>query len=260
MTLFASFVSTHDAQKAAAALLDQGAKNDDLSIVSHESGAVAVGRGEGEAEETAKHGVTTTTGADAAYGAAKGLTFGAGLAMLGVVATALIPGVGVLMGAGAVATAIFGSAAAGAAAGGVVGYLKDQGMNEEVAAAYHARVAAGGAILALNLPSGRLDEAQAEALMVKYEAAGVFTSYPSETSEAAALHDTPMAINSEPLEHLGTMDVGSSLGAEVPVEAVTPTRSDPSTGLAQEGYVEDLATGTRRRVRFEHGRAYYVEV
>ena len=49
----------------------------------------------------------------------------------------------------------------------------------------------------------------------------------------------------------------STLGAEVPVAAVTPTRSDPATGLALEGYVEDPVTGQRRNVRFEHGRAFY---
>ena len=255
MTLFASFESTRAAEKAAAALLDRGARKEDLSIVSHESGAVAVGHGEGHAEEVAKHGVTTTTGADAAYGAAKGLTLGAGLGMLGIVATALVPGVGLVLGAGALATALFGTAAAGAAAGGLVGYLKDQGMGDDVAASYHALVAAGGAVLALEVPTGDLDEREAEALLVKYEAAGVFTSYPSVNNDPT--HPVPHAIDSAPLESGAFTVATPTLGPEVPVEAVTPTRSDPNTGLAQEGYVVDGETGQRRTVRFEHGRAYY---
>ena len=61
---------------------------------------------------------------------------------------------------------------------------------------------------------------------------------------------------SEPLDagHLSAPAVGA--GAEVHVAAVTPTRSDPTTGLALEGYIEDPVTGARRPVRFEHGKAY----
>ena len=255
MTLFASFDTAHAAEKAAAALIDRGADKDKLSIVSHESGAVVVGHGEGHAEEVAKHGLTTTTGADAAYGAAKGLSLGAGLGMLGIVATALVPGVGLVLGAGALATALFGTAAAGAAAGGLMGYLKDQGMGDDVAASYHARVAAGGAVLALELPTADLDEREAEALLVKYDAAGVFTSYPSVNNDPT--HHVPHVVDSRPLENDAFATAPPLLGAEVPVEAVTPTRSDPNTGLAQEGYVLDADTGARRPVRFEGGRAYY---
>ena len=261
MTLFASFATNLDAEKAAAALLDRGARNEDLSIVSHESGAVSVGHGEGHAEEVAKHGLTTTTGADAAFGAAKGLSIGAGLGVLGAIAALLVPGVGLVVGAGALATAIAGSAATGAAAGGLMGYFKDQGMGEDVAAQYHARIAAGGAVLALGIPTGDLDEREAESLLVKYGAAGVFTSYPTATPSA-----TPHAIDSTPLEFLPTIHASTvaatsatvRLGDEVPVGAVTPTRSDPATGLALEGYAEDPVSGVRRTVRFEHGRAYYI--
>ena len=253
MTLFASFTTIAHAERAAAALLDRGARNEDLSIVSHESGAVSAHHGEDHAEEVAKHGMTTTTGADAAYGAAKGLTFGTGLGLLGAMVAFMIPGVGLVAGAGALAAAIAGTAAVGAAAGGVVGYLKDQGMGPDVAAAYHARIEAGGALLSLHLPTGDLDERTAESLLVKYDAADVFTSLTSSLT-----HAVPHVVPSEPLEagHL-TTSAAPALGAEVPVAAVTPTRSDPATGLALEGYVQDPVTGTTRTVRFEHGRAYY---
>lgn len=252
MTLFASFNSAADAERAAAALLDRGARNEDLSIVSHETGAVDVGHGEGHAEEVAKHGVTTTTPADAAYGAAKGLTYGTGIGLLGVIAAMAVPGVGLVIGAGALAAAVAGTAAAGAAAGGIMGYLKDQGMGGDLAAEYHARIAAGGAVLALQLPTGDLDERTAESLLTKYGAAGVFSSYPTGTTDAV-----PHVVPSEPLETGSLAAPAVAIGDEVPVAAVTPTRSDPTTGLALEGYVEDPVTGARRAVRFEHGKAYY---
>ena len=179
MTLFASFAAVADAERAAAALLDRGAKQEDLSVVANEShGQSHVMTSGGNAEDVAKHGMTTTTGADAAMGAAEGLSVGMGLGVLGVLASLLVPGVGLVIGAGAVAAAIAGTAAAGAATGGIVGYLKDQGMGPDVAATYHARVTAGGAILALTVPSGDLPESDAEALLTKYGAAGVLHVLP----------------------------------------------------------------------------------
>ena len=255
MTLFASFATVAGAEKAAAALLDRGARNEDLSVVSKESGAVGVGEPGGHADDVAKHGLTTTTGADAAYGATKGLAFGAGLGMLGVLASLLVPGVGLVVGAGALATALAGSAAAGAAAGGIVGYLKDQGMGGDVAAAYHERIEAGGAVLALHLPAADLDERTAESLLAKYGAAGVFTAYPNATAPSG--HAVPHVVPSEPLEAGYHAPGTPMIGDEVPVAAVTPTRSDPASGLALEGYVEDPVTGVRRAVRFEGGKAYY---
>ncbi len=260
MTLFASFATVADAERAAAALLDRGAQKDDLSVVAHEGKGGAMSSG-GHAEDVAKHGVTTTTGADAAMGMAKGLSIGTGLGVLGAIAALLVPGIGLVVGAGAFATAVASTAAAGAATGGLVGYLKDQGMGDDVAAAYHARIAEGGAILSLAVPSGGLPENEAESLLNKYGAVGVFTSYPDMTSETPlSTGSVSHVVPSEPLENLApvsSISVGEALGAEVPVAAVTPTRSDPVTGLALEGYVEDPVTGARRPVRFEHGRAFY---
>ena len=249
MTLFASFDTTADAEKAAAAILDRGARQEDLSIVAHSL------TDEHHVEDVAKHGLTTTTGADAAMGAAKGLTFGMGLGMAGAVASLLIPGVGLVLGAGALATLIAGGAAAGAATGGIVGYLKDQGMGDEVAVAYQNRIATGGAVLALQIPTGDIDETTAESLLVKYGAVGVFTSYPTTTTDVAPIPDAiPRVVPTLEFEAANLQPLGS----EVPVGAVTPTRSDPDSGLATEGYVEDPVTGVRRAVRFEAGRAYYV--
>jgi hypothetical protein len=286
MTLFASFDTTVAAEKAAAAILDRGARNEDLSIVAHHrsDGAVELGHGESDAEAVAKHGLTTTTGADAAMGAAKGLSFGMGLGILGAIAAMFVPGVGLVVGGGALATLIAGTAAAGAATGGVVGYLKDQGMGEEVAAAYHAKVAAGGAILALQVPTGDISEMEAESLLLKYGASGVFTSYPTTTQDVAPLPvAAPNVVPSEPLETLapitptvaavpvttvsqptvGGMPVGAPVATtqtvytEVPPASVVITRYDTVTGLPVEGYADDVATGLRRAVRFDNGQPFY---
>lgn len=245
MTLFASFETRADAERAAAALLDRGARNEDLSVISRHDP-----EGPTHAEDVAKHGLTTTTGADAAMGAAKGLTVGAGLGLL---AALLVPGVGLVLGAGAFATAVMGGAAAGVATGAVAGYLKDQGMGDEVAATYESRLATGGAVVELHVPTGDLDERVGESLLTKYGAVGVFTSYPGAPTQPA--HAVPHVVPSEPLE-AGNLSA-PGMGDEVPVSAVTPTRSDPVSGLAVEGYVDDPVTGARRPVRFENGKAFY---
>ena len=132
-TLFASFPSFDKAEKAVGALLDQGAKPLDISVVAnvppdsnmHER-AEATAR---IAESGAKSGITTTTPADAALGAEKGAMIGAGVGVLAALAAITIPGLGLVIGGGALVTAIAGAAgatAAGAAAGGIAGYLRDR--------------------------------------------------------------------------------------------------------------------------------------
>ncbi|MBA3726111.1 MAG: hypothetical protein H0W86_06575, partial [Armatimonadetes bacterium] len=66
-----------------------------------------------------------------------------------------------------------GATAAGAVAGGVTGYLKDQGLPEHVATNYGEAFDRGGAILAVTLPSGDLDITKAESVLAKYGATNV---------------------------------------------------------------------------------------
>jgi hypothetical protein len=127
-------------------------------------------------EHAAKSGISTTTGADAAKGAAEGAGIGLGLGVLGGLATLFVPGFGLVLGGGALAAAIAaaaGTTAAGAIAGGVTGYLKDQGMPSEVATDYDTAVQNGGAMLSLNVPSGKLDAAEANEILAKYGASNV---------------------------------------------------------------------------------------
>jgi hypothetical protein len=127
-------------------------------------------------EIAAKSGLSTTTPADAGAGAAKGAGIGLGIGVLAGLASLFVPGVGLVFGGGALAGALAGTAAAtaaGALAGGVTGFLKDQGMTEELASRYHGTVQQGGAILALTLPSGNVDEPTAMQIVTKYGAADV---------------------------------------------------------------------------------------
>lgn len=132
-------------------------------------------------EDSAKAGITTTTPADAAAGAIKGAGFGLGAGVLAAIASIFLPGIGIVAGGGALATAIAGAAgatAAGAVAGGVHGYLKDQGVPEQVAAQFDATHRAGGAVMALEFPSGDVDEIKARDLLTKYGASNI-GAYPS---------------------------------------------------------------------------------
>ena len=127
---------------------------------------------------SAKHGLSTTTPEDAGSGAVKGAGIGLGLGAVAAIASLFIPGVGLVTGAGALATALGGAAltaGAGAIAGGVTGYLKDQGVPGEAAQRYHGAVENGGALLAIHVPSGKVEQAEAEQIVAKYGGADVST-------------------------------------------------------------------------------------
>lgn len=216
-TIYASFADAALAEKAVGALLDHGAENKDISLVSrernydlpkfddevHASAAVrererelayagsAVGAssapsntmvidhntGEGDKTEfAAKQGISTTTGADAADAAVTGTGIGLGVGALAALASLMIPGFGIVIGGGALATALAGAAgatAAGAIAGGVTGYLKDQGVPEHVATDYSKAVENGGAFLTIEVPTGSVDRFKAEEIIGKYNATNI---------------------------------------------------------------------------------------
>ena len=131
---------------------------------------------QGDVETAAKHGISTTTPEDAGQGAVKGTGIGLGVGILASLAALTIPGVGLVLGGGALAAA-FGATAltagAGAIAGGATGYLKEQGIPADAAERYQGTVTGGGAVLSLNIPSGKVDQATAESVLSKYGAADV---------------------------------------------------------------------------------------
>ncbi len=129
---------------------------------------------QGDVETAAKHGISTTTPEDAGEGAVKGTGIGLGVGILASLAALAIPGVGLVLGGGALAAALGATAltaGAGAIAGGATGYLKDQGVPADVAERYHGTVTGGGAVLSINVPSGKVDLTEAQTLLSKYGAA-----------------------------------------------------------------------------------------
>jgi hypothetical protein len=166
-TLYATFSDYKMAEKAVGALLDHGLNKDAVTLIANNSG---------DHESHAEHGITTTTGADAAAGAAKGAGIGLAVGALGALASLLIPGFGLVTGGGALATALgaaAGTTAGGAAAGGLAGFLQDQGVDEAAALDYEAAVKRGGALVELHLPSGDIGSVQAEQILNKYNATNI---------------------------------------------------------------------------------------
>ncbi len=168
--IYATFQDPSHAHSAVGALLDHGAQVQDISLVlppGYQNGEKSAA----DEMESADKGITTTTGADAAAGAAKGAGIGLGVGAVAALVSILIPGVGLVLGGGALATAMAGTAAstaAGAIAGGVTGFLKDQGVPEDQITRFSGHIERGGAIVSISVPSGNLDYDTAQALFAKY--------------------------------------------------------------------------------------------
>lgn len=181
--LYVTFPDVIMTERAVAALLDNGVQEEDMSLIVNESGSglkkTLTGEDLEDPMKEAQTGVTMTTGSDTAAGAAKGAGIGLLIGVLAGLASLAIPGVGLVVGGGALATAIgsaVGTTVAGALAGGVVGLLKDQGVPEETAKRYSDALSRGGAILAIALPSGELNQMKVRQIVSKYGAAN-FSSY-----------------------------------------------------------------------------------
>jgi hypothetical protein len=54
--------------------------------------------------------------------------------------------------------------------------MKDQGVQEEYAAKYDEAIQGGGAVLAIHLPSGDVDDATAREVLAKYGAENISTA------------------------------------------------------------------------------------
>lgn len=205
-TIYASFADPADAERAVGALLDHGLKNEQISLAhsetyarsrygdidpgevdwnrygsrpGNEAYAEAVDREEEEETDPVaqgERGISTTTGGDAAVGAAKGAGVGLGVGALAALATLFIPGVGLVTGAGALATALgaaLGATAAGAAAGGVYGYLKDQGVDDQAARDLDETFRAGGSMIEIHHETGGVSEAEIAGVLRKYNATSI---------------------------------------------------------------------------------------
>ena len=174
-TVFATFTDPEMAKKAVGALMDYGVSPEELSILYptdmqarmdyHEESEV-------EMEHTAETGLTTTTPADAASGAVKGAGLGFAAGTLIALSSIFIPGFGLVLGGGALAIAIAGAAgstAAGAVAGGVTGYLKDQGIPEQLHETYGKVLTSGGVMVSVTHSVEDIDVRIIEEILAKYD-------------------------------------------------------------------------------------------
>ena len=146
-TVIGLFDRMEEARHVVQALIDHGFPRDDISLVScrNDEGAYITERGD---EQT--RGAVIGAGAGAALGGLGGLLVG-----LGALA---IPGVGPIIAAGPLLTALAG-VGIGAAAGGLIGALTDLGVPEEEAHAYAEGVRQGGVLLAVDTDDERADRA-----------------------------------------------------------------------------------------------------
>ncbi len=247
-TLFASFTNPSMAEKAAGALLDHGAAQADISIVANESYATQRVTGDGienkQSENAAKGGISTTTGGDAALGAAKGTMAGIGLGILAAAAAITLPGIGLVIGGGAMAAALAAAgatAAAGAAAGGVIGYLKDQGVDDQMLTHYSNSFVSGGSILAIAVPTGTLSAIEVENYLVKYGAENIATY-----NAARVMMDRPVTVHQEPLvvgnANIDPIAINVANPVPTPVAVVTPP-IDHSVTVTPTGDFVDPLTG-----------------
>jgi stress response protein YsnF len=144
-TVIGLFDRMDDARQLVQQLIAQGFEPDDISLVSRQEGEYVTERGEERSSGTA-----IGAGAGAALGGVGGLLVG-----LGALA---IPGIGPVIAAGPLVTALAG-AGIGAAAGGIIGALTDLGVPEEEAHYYAEGVRRGGALVTVETDDQRADRA-----------------------------------------------------------------------------------------------------
>jgi len=186
--IFASFSSPDLAKKAAGALLDHGIRGEHISIVFPEGYVITdeAGHTGMDLAKGAETGITTTTAADAGAGAAMGAGIGLAAGTLAALAAVFIPGFGLVLGGGALAVAlggVAGSTVAGAAAGGVTGYLKDQGVPDASLHNYNQVIKSGGAMISVTPYDEKTGYAEIKNVLTKYE--GVVDMHPLEVVPAS---------------------------------------------------------------------------
>lgn len=172
-TIYYSFAQPENARKFVAAVLDHGATAEQVSVVARDGVAWDSESVQTDIEKSAQGGITTTTAGDAASGAVKGAGVGVGVGILASLAAMMIPGVGLVVGGGALALALAGAAGtvgAGAVAGGVFGYLRDQGIPTDVSEAFEADYRANYVIVGVTLDPDTLPAEQLTQLADKYQA------------------------------------------------------------------------------------------
>jgi hypothetical protein len=137
--VIAGFFRTQaEGERARAALHNAGFSQDEVSFIAGDTRGTELPKVGPPLKES---GSETEAGSDAIVGGMIGLAVG----MISVV----LPGIGALIAAGPIAGAI-GGMAARAAAGGLIGLLKDHGISDEKAEFYAEGVSRGGALVTVH--------------------------------------------------------------------------------------------------------------
>lgn len=198
-TIHAAFHHPDSAARAVGALLDHGVDPSDVSIlVQTPPDGWKVGEPEDAItlKKQAKDGITVTTPQDAIGGGLVGTGIGAGIGILAALAAIAVPGVGLVLGGSAMAAGLaLGTTAAGTIAGATVGYLKDQGIDEDRARTLSERVSSGGALLSVIAPSNSVLPQAIRGILGKY------SDEDQVTYAVAELEENPISDYSLPQEN-----------------------------------------------------------
>ena len=129
-------------------------------------------------DDEAKTGITTTTAADAGVGAAKGAGIGLGLGMKWQASwPSLFLELETRIGRRNPRPQQLAQRELllrrGVVAGGVTGYLKDQGLSDDAANVYSDQLENGGSLVVVNLPSGGVHLEHGEEIIAKYNGTNV---------------------------------------------------------------------------------------
>lgn len=183
-----------------------------------------------------KEGITFSTPQDAAAGAAVGGGIGLVTGLLAAAAALAIPGVGVVLSGGILASALgaaAATAAAGAAVGGVAGYLTDMGMPEQAAQNVASRLKEGDYLVTVDADTERYDDIRR--ILFKYNAVGVDVNVAAagETVPPAAVTVPAEAMTDVTPQFVDTPPVPHSVPAPILVPDITPPTSaaPPMTAL-----------------------------
>lgn len=172
-TIFFSFDESEQAARALGSLQDTGVSPHHMSLVvsPRDLKSIYSPRAVVAAME-ATEGISMTTADDAATGTLKGSALGLAGGFLGGLASLFIPGYGLVLGGGALATAsaaALGTGAGGALSGCVYGYLRDQGLEQETISTYERHMKAGGALIAIDLEATQIPQEKIERVVAKYQ-------------------------------------------------------------------------------------------
>jgi uncharacterized membrane protein len=207
-----------DAERALEQLKELGIGGADVSLMMRDQA--------GEEPQGDTGGSPVTSGA--ASGAAIGGLLGGLAGWMIAIGAIGIPGIGTIVGAGALAAMLTG-AAVGAAAGGLVGALLGLGIPEEEAKAYEAHVRAGRMLVTIH-PSSSMDAARAQQLLQSNGA------YDVRVYEAPPAHTHPLAppvIEETP--SVGEEEVAAPVVEEVVTSVGEASSETVSLGSGAEG-------------------------